>query len=75
MKVYEQAGEIVSFSVAKVVAEKLQLEFAYKIVNFSTDKGPVDMLEINPVYESVRYRINGLYYFEHELVLVHDQLN
>jgi hypothetical protein len=75
MKVYEQAGEIVSFNAARVVAEKLQLEFAYKIVNFSTDKGPVDMLEINPVYESVRYRINGLYYFEHELVLVHDQLN
>ena len=72
MKVYEQAGEIVSFNAARVVAEKLQSEFAYKIVNFSTDKGSVDMLEINPVYESVRYRINGLYYFEHELVLVHD---
>lgn len=71
-KIWQQAGEEISFSAAKVVAEKLKSEFAYKIVSFNTNRGQVDMLEINPVGESVRYRIDGLYYFEHELVLVND---
>ena len=72
MKIYQQAGEYVSFSAAKKAAESFKSEFAYKIVDFKTNKGQVDMLEINPEHKSVRYHIDGLYYFEHELVLVND---